>query len=280
MKPISAKRPGFQVREDRLDYLDSTWHYHEEYEFTFIDYPAGKRIIGNHVDTFKEQELVMLGPNLPHAWRHIDGAEKPTIAARSVVIHFSEYCFGDRFFSMPEMNPIAIILEKSKRGILISGQSRQLISTWMNEMLSDSSSKRIVKLLQILDLLATSSDCKLLSSEGYWENLTVADRARMNLVYEYILNNFTRDIDLKQVASIASISIPAFCRFFKLRTKKTLTQYVNELRVNYACKLLAETNNSVAQIGYESGFNNLSNFNRQFKEIKQCAPAAYRKDFL
>jgi len=280
MKPILAKRPGFQVREDRFDCLDSSWHYHEEYEFTFIDYPAGKRIIGNHVDTFKEKELVMLGPNLPHAWRHVDGVEDKTIAARSIALHFSESCFGERFFSLPELHGIHDILKKSKRGMLIKGQTRQKISEWMNEMLDTTTQQRVIRLLQILDLLSSSEDYELLSTEGYWENLTAADRARMDLVYEYILNNFTEEISLAKVSAIANISVPAFCRFFKLRTKKTFKQYINELRVNYACKLLNETNNSIAQICYESGFNNLSNFNRQFKEIKGSTPAIHRKAFL
>ncbi|MDZ4807100.1 MAG: AraC family transcriptional regulator [Bacteroidota bacterium] len=280
MKPILAKRPGFQVREDRFDYLDSSWHYHEEYEFTFIDYPAGKRIIGNHVDTFKEKELVMLGPNLPHAWRHIDGVEDKTIAARSLALHFSESCFGERFFSLPELHGIHTVLKKSKRGMLIKGQTRQKISEWMNEMLDTTTQQRVIRLLQILDLLSSTEDYELLSTEGYWENLTAADRARMDLVYKYILNNFTEEISLPKVSAIANISVPAFCRFFKLRTKKTFTQYINDLRVNYACKLLIETNNSIAQICYESGFNNLSNFNRQFKEIKGSTPAIHRKSFL
>ena len=150
----------------------------------------------------------------------------------------------------------------------------------MNEMLDTTTQQRVIRLLQILDLLSSSEDYELLSTEGYWENLTAADRARMDLVYEYILNNFTEEISLAKVSAIANISVPAFCRFFKLRTKKTFKQYINELRVNYACKLLNETNNSIAQICYESGFNNLSNFNRQFKEIKGSTPAIHRKAFL
>lgn len=283
MKPIFAKPPqrnraAFQVREDVLEQLNTPWHFHEEYELTLIDYPSGKRIIGNDVDTFETQDLVLLGPNLPHSWKNLQTTE--TKKPRAIVIHFTTECFGNKFFFIPEMESISHLLERSCRGILITGQTKKEIVEWMEEMLFIDGAQRIIFLLKILDKLTKSSDLSLLVSAGYWESVNLTDGKRMNSIYEYILNNFTKDISLTEIANLANISIPAFCRFFKLRTKKTFKEYLIELRINYACKLLVEKNLSVSQISSESGFNNLANFNRQFKEIKSVTPVQYRKEFL
>lgn len=283
MKPIFAKPPqrnraAFQVREDVLEKLNTPWHFHEEYELTLIDYPHGKRIIGNDVDTFENQDLVLLGPNLPHSWKNAQTIT--TEKSRAIVIHFTTECFGNKFFMIPEMESIAHLLEKSCRGILVSGQTKKEVVKWMEEMLTTDGAQRLIFLLKILDRLTKSNDLGLLSSVGYWESVNLTDGKRMNSVYEHILNNFTKGISLTEIANLANISVPAFCRFFKLRTKKTFKEYLIELRINYACKLLVEKNFSVSQISTESGFNNLANFNRQFKEIKSITPVQYRREFL
>jgi len=288
MKPIYAKPPlgsraAFQVRKDYFDVLDTKWHYHSEYELAFINYPHGKRIAGNSISTFEGGDLVFYGPNLPHAWSHEPAdnekdrdAYDKGLCYDAIVVHFSEACFGESFFSIPEMNAIQAVLRKSTQGMVIYGASRARIAQWMAQLLEDTGSKRVILLLQILEELSATKECAVLSSAGYWDNLNDHDAVRMSRIYEYIIQNFTNEIALDEIATQAHISPSAFCRYFKARTKRTLKEFVNELRVNYACQLLQENRLSITQICFESGFNNISNFNRRFKEIKGITPQQYR----
>ncbi len=291
MKPIYAKPPlgsraAFQVRKDYFDVLDTKWHYHSEYELTYINYPHGKRIAGNSIATFEDGDLVFYGPNLPHAWSHEPMiVEEETrynrgLSHNAIVIHFSESCFGESFFAIPEMSAIYAILKKSTRGLVVYGASRKRIAQWMGQLVDDTGSKRVILLLQILEELSTTKECSLLSSTGYWDNLNDHDAVRMSGIYEYIIQNFTKEIALEEIATQAHISPSAFCRYFKARTKRTLKEFVNDLRINYACQLLQENRHNITQICFEAGFNNISNFNRRFKEIKGITPQQYRTNIL
>lgn len=288
MKPIYAKPPlgsraAFQVRKDYFDMLDTKWHYHTEYELAYINYPHGKRIAGNSIATFEGGDLVFYGPNLPHAWLHepMVGTEEGAaynagLSHSAIVVHFSESCLGDSFFAIPEMSAIQAILKKSTRGLVIYGEARKRIAQWMTKLADDTGSRRVILLLQILEELSTTKEHDLLSSAGYWDNLNDHDAMRMSSIYEYILQNFTKEIALDDMAMQAHISPSAFCRYFKARTKRTLKEFINDLRINYACQLLEENRHSITQICFEVGFNNISNFNRRFKEIKGITPQQYR----
>ncbi|SFC66390.1 AraC-type DNA-binding protein [Parapedobacter composti] len=287
MKPIYAKPPignraAFQVRKDYLDVLDTKWHYHSEFELAYISYPYGKRIAGNSVALFEDDDLVFYGPNFPHAWAHEpkEGGEQSTynngLSHYAIVVHFSASCFDDSFFSIPEMVAIQTVLQRSARGLLVYGESRQRIAQWMKELLEHTGAKRVILLLQILEELSRTPETNLLSSAGYWDNLNEHDMVRMSGIYEYITQNFTKDIALEDIAAQAHISPSAFCRYFKARTKRTLKEFVNDLRINYACQLLEENRHSITQICFEAGFNNISNFNRRFKEMKGITPQQYR----
>ncbi|MFZ4260462.1 AraC family transcriptional regulator [Sphingobacterium sp. HJSM2_6] len=290
MKPIYAKPPignrtAFQIRKDYLDVLDTKWHYHAEYELTCIKYPSGKRIAGKSISLFEELDLVFFGPNLPHAWSSESAiGESKAIECTTVphpyaiVVHFSKSCFGDSFFSIPEMTSILGVLELSNRGVLIQGASRKKIVDLMEEMLDCSDAFRVINLLKILDEISKSQDVSLLSSAGYWTNINDHDTIRMSSIYEFIMNNFKNEIDLEEISSKAHMTPSAFCRYFKARTKKTMIEFINELRVNYACQLLEENTRSITQICFEAGFNNTSNFNRRFKFIKGITPQQYKSN--
>jgi AraC-like DNA-binding protein len=286
MKPIYAKPPAgsraaFQVRKDYFEHLDTRWHYHTEYELAYINYAKGKRLAGNSIQTFEGTDLVFYGPNLPHAWVN-DGDIQLGVSKEkfAVVVHFSADCFGQTFFGIPEMYAITNVLEKSKKGLLIEGKSKERIINWMNEMVDHTNANRVILLLQILQELATSNSCSILSSAGYWTNLNDHDSVRMGQIYEYLVQNYTNDIQLEAIAAHANISPSAFCRYFKARTKKTLKEFVNDLRINHACKMLEENKLAITQISFEAGFNNISNFNRRFKEIKGITPQQYKANIL
>lgn len=286
MKPIYAKPPAgsraaFQVRKDHFEHLDTRWHYHSEYELAYINYARGKRLAGNSVNTFEGMDLVFYGPNLPHAWVHEEDAQQEVVDGKfAVVIHFSAECFGETFFGIPEMYGIQNVLEKSKKGLVIQGESKDKIISWMNEMVGNTGAARVILLLQILQELASSDTCSILSSAGYWSNLNDHDAVRMSQIYEYLIQNYTNDIQLEAIAAHANISPSAFCRYFKARTKKTLKEFVNDLRINHACQMLEENKLAITQISFEAGFNNISNFNRRFKEIKGITPQQYKANIL
>ncbi|MVZ65347.1 helix-turn-helix domain-containing protein [Sphingobacterium sp. DK4209] len=288
MKPIYAKPPvgnrtAFQIRKDYLDVLDTKWHYHAEFELAFIKYPYGKRIAGKSISTFEHVDLVFYGPNLPHAWSADNGLEKEKefnynsgLSSYAIVVHFSESCFGESFFTIPEMLSIKNVLELSSRGILIAGDSRVKIMDWMEEMLITNGPKKVILLLKILEEISISKEISLLSSAGYWNNINDHDAIRMSTIYEYIMSNFKNEIDLGEIASRAHMTPSAFCRYFKARTKKTMIEFINELRINFACQLLEENRRSITQICFEAGFNNTSNFNRRFKLLKGITPQQYK----
>lgn len=292
MKPIYAKPPlgshsVFQVRKDYLERLDTKWHYHSEYELAYVYYPHGKRIAGNSIASFEKDDLVLYGPNLPHAWLEMDKPEEAPapgsntgLLYHAIVVHFNSDCLGEGFFSIPEMGAVLDVLKKSTRGIVVSGNSRSRISVWMKELLEETGARRVILLLQILEELAGSKEYLLLSATGYWDNLNDHDAERMSTIYEYILQHFTQEISLNTIAAQAHISPAAFCRYFKARTKRTLKEFVNELRINYACQLLEENTRSISQICFEVGFNNISNFNRRFKEMKGVTPQQYKASII
>lgn len=292
MKPIYAKPPwgsraAFQVRKDYFDLLDTRWHYHSEYELAFIKYPHGKRIAGKSIGMFEDSDLVFYGPNIPHSWSHELFSDRSDLQQHNaglshyaIVVHFTESCFGETFFSIPEMNTVQALLTKSTCGLVVHGASKTKVADWMEQMVTETGSKRVVLLLQILEELTTAREISLLSSSGYWDNLNDHDAIRMSSIYEYLIRNFTKDISLNEIAEHAHMSPSAFCRYFKSRTKRTLKEFVNELRVNSACQLLEENRSSITQICFEVGFNNISNFNRRFKEVRGITPQQYRFNIL
>lgn len=287
MEPLLEKisltsRNSFAFKEDILPFISTPWHFHPEYELTLISESSGKRFVGDHVDFFYPGDLIFVGPNLPHFHRNseIYYEGKQEFGVRALVVHFLENFLGEQFFEAPEMMDIRQLLTNSKRGLLVVGKTRQEIAHMMERLVKREGFDRILLLLQILHILSKSSELTPLSSAAF---LNVAysssDMARVNIVYQYILDNYRNNLSLEDVAAQVNMSSSAFCRFFKKRTGKTFSRLLNELRIGYACKLLMVSDYTASQICYDSGFNNFSYFSRQFKEITQVTPMKYKKQF-
>ncbi|WP_020530078.1 AraC family transcriptional regulator [Flexithrix dorotheae] len=284
MKPLLEKltlepKNSFVLLRDKLPYYPTPWHYHPEYELVLVVKSSGKRIVGDNIENFNDGDLVFMGPNLPHVYdndpEYYEGRED--LEAEAIVIHFKEDFLGKGFFSIPEMHKVSRFFEKSKYGIKITGQTRTNVAQAMEDLFIYEEQTRIIKLLQILEELSLSQEYQLLASPGFVKNYSNSGSERLTNVYEYIMKNFASDIQLDEIAEKANMSPNAFCRFFKARTRKTFSTFLNEIRVGNACKLLIEDKLHISQICYESGFNNLSNFNRQFKKITGKSPLAYKK---
>lgn len=250
------------------------WHYHDEYELTLILESGGTRMVGDHIGRFERGDLILIGRNLPHTWR-TDCLGKSG-KAEALVLHFLKDSLGSGFFGIPEMKKVGALLERSHRGIQILGRTRDQIQRMLEHMEGALEGEKVILLLSILHALSQSSDLRELSSEIFADSTDDVDEARFNEVYEYIMNNFQEDLTLNQVADAVNMSPSAFSRYFKRRVRKPFKQFIIELRVGYACKLLMMKDVSVSEVCYESGFQNLSNFNNQFKNITKFTPKKYQ----
>lgn len=270
---------SFILQKDSYPYYPTPWHYHPEFELVLVVKSTGTRTVGDHIDRFADGDLVLLGPNLPHAFQNdsIYYQGDPLLLAEAIVIHFRAEFLGQDFFNLPEMIAVSQLLDKSKFGLKISGDTRRQVAGIMHEMLPLQGAGRIIKLLQILELLSLSEEYQLLASPGFVQQYAATGTDRIAKVHEYIITNFRKDIPLAHVAEVANMSVPSFCRSFKACTRKSFSHFLHEVRVGYACKLLREGRYNVSRICYESGFNNMSNFNLQFKKITGTSPLQYRQ---
>ncbi|MEO6730324.1 MAG: AraC family transcriptional regulator [Ferruginibacter sp.] len=286
MNPHLLKIPllpdhSFNVRYDIVPQFYDKWHYHQELELVHIIKGTGKQFIGDDIHHFKPDDLILLGANLPHLWHsdkkylHKGAAEK----VEAIVIHFMPDCFGSSFFSLPENAEIAKLFLKAQQGIRITDATRKTVSDLMTQLLTAANSDRIILLLRVLQTIARSRHTKTACSKGLQYTFSPSETDRLNTIYQYILDNFSKEITLEEIAKVANISPHSFCRYFKSRIKKTFSKFLLEIRIGHACKLLTETNKTVATICYDSGFNNFSNFNRHFKSITRKTPLEYRKHF-
>ena len=255
--------------ENKID-----WHFHPEYEIVYISNGRGKRFIGDHFSRFENGDLILLGPNLPHAGFTNTLKEKHT----EIVVQLKEDFLGSEFFQSPELHAIGQLLEKSKKGIIFSGATKEYVGDKLTRLYEMTSFDRLIELLVILKELAHSEDYKLLNANGLALEVQSNEVDRMQLIYDHVLKHFAENISLEEIAKVVNMTVPAFCRFFKKVTQKTFTKFVNELRVSKACQMLSEDHQTIASVSFECGFNNLSHFNNQFKLITGLSPSDYRKN--
>lgn len=287
MKPILEKLTpepecSFVLQKDSFPYYPTPWHYHPEYELVLVLRSSGRKIIGDHVSRFTDGDLVLIGPNLPHVYDN-DPAyyeEDSQLRAEAIVIHFDEDFLGKSFFQLPEMKKVRQLFKSAQQGLQMEGKVRQQIAEKMALMLDLSPARRLTELLNVLILLSQSEETRLLASPGFVQTYGRSEAERLDPVFAYLMQHFTEHVSLDEVAAMANMSPQSFCRFFKHCTRKTFLEFLNELRVGHACRLISENRYNISEIGYKSGFNNLSNFNRQFRRVMGKTPTAYRKEYL
>jgi AraC-like DNA-binding protein len=282
LKVSKGPNYSFSVRRDLVPHVNNRWHYHSEVELIHFEKGEGTQFIGDSIERFKPGDVVMVGSNLPHYWRFDDvyfNEESPATADIRVA-HFSEDFWGDSFLSLPENINIKSILEKGRRGLYIPGETGVAVSEILKQLLDADGCLRVILLLKALSLIANCKDVTVLSSLGFKHELMDNEKDRINDIYEYSIKNFKGKIQLEEIASVANISPNSFCRYFKSRTRKTYSQFLIELRVGHACKLLIENNLSIKQLCYESGFNNFTSFHKYFKLITGKSPLTYQREFV
>lgn len=282
MKAVFFKNPtiestSFHSQEDHQGHFYDTLHYHPEIQITYILESEGTLFAGDKIDRFKKGDIFLFGANLPHVFRNDSEyyEENSNLIAHSYSIHFQKNCFGSDFFESPEMTKINALLQSSERGLKIS--SEQISHKLFQQIQSDTGVGRILGLLRLLHKISSLNNLSHLSSISYSNPQKESHNQRINSVFEFVVENFENKINLDDIAKMVHMSAPAFSRFFKQRTRKTFTRFVNEVRTGNACKLLQNGQLSISEIAYQCGFNNISNFNRQFKRITSFTPKAYQK---
>lgn len=250
-----------------------TWHWHPEFEIVYISNGSGKRHVGNHISYYDKGDLIFLGPNMPH-FGFVDNIHEEHV---EIVVQMREDFLGKQFWSQPEMFNMHLLFERAKQGLSFSGTVKKRVGSILQEMEQLPNFERLLALLKALHLLANSEEYKSLNVTGLAVEVNAQDQYRMRKIYNFVGDNYQRAIPLEEIAGEINMTVPAFCRYFRKLTRKTFTKFVNEFRIAHASKLLAEEHLSIAEICFESGFNNLSHFNKQFRLITGKSPSAYRK---
>jgi AraC-like DNA-binding protein len=253
--------------------FDCPFHYHPELELTLIVNSSGHRYVGDHIGRFASGDLVLMGPNLPHSYLNDANAR----GAESIVLQFLPDCLGAGFFQTGEMRQIRVLLERSRVGLSFHGKARERVAAAMVRLRTLEGAARLVAFLEILQALAGTRDYRQLASPTYAPSLALYQGERINRVCELISQRFRENVTQAEASRVAKMSGPSFSRFFRRATNKTFRAFLNEVRVGHASRLLLESDQSVAEICYDSGFGNLSNFNRQFLKLRKVSPRDYRK---
>lgn len=272
----TIEESSFLSRRIVIPYFEAPLHYHPEYELTLIIQGNGKRFVGDSIENFEAGDLVLLGSNLPHFWRSDKVFyENSKPVSEAIVIQFSTNFIKDILEKLPECKSIISMMNLSKSGIKFSG----VFQPFLEKIVEERGTKRLLRLLELLEFLSKTTDYQLLASEHFNIKPDDAENERMKKILEFTLDNFQNEILIETIAEIAHLTVPSFCRYFKSRTRKTYIEYLNEIRVSHARKLLINNELGISQIGLESGFQNLSHFHRIFKNQVGVTPLAYRRSF-
>ncbi len=258
--------------------LTTRWHYHPEIEIIYFIEGRTNGVIGDGFQQFDEGDLVILGSNFPHVLQEnkVFVKENPGTRPFGLIIQFTEDFLGADFMQKPELQAIRSLLHKIKRGIHFKKAAVDKVKEALLSMHLMNDTRKLFILLDVLETLAHADEFDYMTDQNYGYDYT-QDEERMRSVHHYIYQHFTEKITVKEIASVANMTETSFCRYFKTRTLKNFTRFLNEIRISYACKLLSDTNNSVTAVCFESGYNELSYFTRQFKKIMNQSPQQYQR---
>jgi AraC-like DNA-binding protein len=291
MKPFFQKLAALPTEsviffDEERPHFTVPWHFHPEIEILFVVKSSGTSYVGDGIHRFTEGEISIIGENVPHWWKsdpkYLEG--KDTSGIKVLIIQFNKEIFQPHFINLPEMKAIKEFLEKSQRGIQFLCKSRKVLGEQITRIFQLTGITRITELIMLLEMMANTKDYKYHASIGYSKTINTYDFYRFNKIHEHIILNFNKPIKLEDVASTVNISPTAFCRYFKKHTGKTFLSFLNEMRIGHACKLMVEGKIPISMASMESGFNNLSHFNDQFKRVMKLTPteylSAYKKENL
>ena len=268
----------FMVQVDKQEHLYDMLHKHPEVQMTLVVEGTGSVFLGDYVGDFKPGDIFIVGSNVPHVFKNDkEFYQQLGLTAHNICVFFDEKVFLGQPMKFPEAKAINELIKKSKKGIKIIGDASEKIADIILNLQFANGIDRIIEVLQLFNLLIKTDSYDLLSLEMVNNNVNENDGKRLNEVLHFTLEEYNRHITIEEVAKIAHLTPSAFCRFFKQRTRKTYINFLMELRISQACKLLLNKNYTITQICFMTGFNNISNFNRKFKKLKGYSPSNYIK---
>lgn len=248
------------------------WHYHPEYELIFISGSDGTRHIGDHISIFKGNDLVFMGPNIPHL--NFDFGIRTEY--EKIVIQLQEDFLQEALADIPELSDIRLLFAKARRAIAFNGETKRIVGEKLKEMIQQNHFRQWILLLEIFQLLATSNESEVLNIPPIEHNYNLKEQQRIKKIYRFVEEHYHEKVEVQEVVSLCNLSMPAFCRYFKRMTNMTFTEFLNQYRVNQAKKLLLK-NYNVSEACYQSGFTNLSYFNKTFNRYAQENPMHFKK---
>lgn len=287
MKPIflekdtQAGENSFFTRYAEVPHTYNQFHFHKEYELLYNIENNGTRFIGDSIRRFGNHDLVLVGPNIPHYWQSDDQyfMGDPNIMARVVLVQFVDNFLGEKFLNAPEMALIRNLLDRAAQGIQIRGEEARAIGEKFYLVTQLSGWKKLLTLIEALCMMSEVKDYILLASRGFCESHKVGNEERISSIFNQIIKNHQREFKLEEAAELANMNPSAFCRYIKKTTSKTFSEVLNEVRIGFACKMLINTNDSISQVAYNCGYQNVPYFNRQFRTIKERTPQEYRMKY-
>ncbi len=266
---------SFKVWSHGYPYRTVRWHFHPEYELHLVTATHGYRYVGDQIGSFRPGDLVLVGPNLPHNWiSNIEPGE--IVVERCLVLQFTENFIFSCMTNFPELRFIGPLLKDAPRGVQFGAGLAEKVEPLLRALLTSDGARRISLFVDILDLIGHSGEYTLLTGSRFRQNVESARSTSMKMVLEHIGRNFTLDLNEADLATMNRQSVSAFSRSFRRHTGLSFVHYVNSLRVDLACQYLAQDQLSITEICYEVGFNNISNFNRQFLSLKSMSPSKFR----
>ncbi|MDV4129398.1 AraC family transcriptional regulator [Elizabethkingia anophelis] len=279
LKISSDTLHSFNARKDTMPDVNNKWHYHMVLELIYFRKGTGTQYVGNSIERFKEGDVALIGKNLPHYWlfdaKYFENPKRNKVEI--FVIHFGEHFWGEEFLKLPENQTLKKTLALSSRGFQIKGETKDKLTQLIPEIVESDWTRKIIRLLEALHSISESAEYEFLTSANFKYHFDEDERHRIMDIYNYTLSNYTQKITLEDVSEIANLSPNSFCKFFKSRTGKTYTQFVNEIRIGDACQKLIENQMSVKEVCFASGFNNFTSFHECFKNITGKSPLKYQQ---
>jgi AraC-like DNA-binding protein len=287
MKPLlfdvsASLRNSIYIKEVKARHLVDQFHFHNAFEIALIIKGSGRRIVGDSIENFCDGDLILMAPNLPHASysdrKYHEHATSTKIHA--IVVYFQPDWITETHWNSQDFAPLKALFNELKRGIRLLNNTHQAVMNLLLSLRDADGLKSFVILIQILDIISRSGDYSCLASRDYSNTYDEHNIRKIHNVYKYVMENFTNKIMLDDIAAVAFMTPPAFCKYFKSKTSKTFTAFVNEIRIGYACQLLIEGHLDISSVCYECGFNNFTSFNENFKHFKGITPSEYKARFV
>ena len=273
-KLIADDDQSFVARTFRTPHFEVPWHQHPEIEIIFFLEGEGNAFVGNHVGNFSAGDSYLLGPNLPHTFQKSD----PQQQTAALVLQFLPDCWGTQFLQLPEARSLRNLIDASRRGLKMSPACSERLAPQLQSIENATGITRIILLLQCLHTMAGDQHPQQLSTKKMAET-PGKQQERIDRIFQYTIDHYADSISLPAIAEYTGLSVPAFCQYFRKSTKKTYIEFLNEVRIGKACQQLIDTGKPITDIAYESGYNTLANFNKQFMKLKAMSPRQFRTHF-